>query len=206
VITNQKTPTKIADADCISSFASDGYILNNKLSNNNFLFTNDIKDHIVKESKINERQKGTITLIYNLYMIHANFNVTVKALIKKGNEYLILTQPDGRIDFPGGRFGEAEYEMSFIDLLKRELKEELGTELQYEIDEFIFPCKLKSNFNNKVYVTVAIFYALRYRDGEITLSNEHINMEWQTESEILSNKQLFLEEDLYNALKDYFKK
>ncbi len=139
-------------------------------------------------------------------MAHAKFNVTVKALVQKEDKFLTLTMPDGQMDFPGGRFNEEEYDLSFTNLLERELREELGTDFKYKINDFIFPCKLEHKLNNKKYITVAIFYLVEYIGGNIELSNEHIEMNWLSESGLISKKNQFMSEDLYNSLINYFRK
>ena len=51
------------------------------------------------------------------------YRVSVKALIYKKNKILLVKEPDGRWELPGGGL---EIEESIFDGIKREVKEELG--------------------------------------------------------------------------------
>lgn len=67
----------------------------------------------------------------------ANYQVSLKAILKNENwEVLILKTPDnssflGYYDFPWWRIDSDEFEVNYLDILKREILEETGiTEVQ----------------------------------------------------------------------------
>ena len=95
------------------------------------------------------------------------FGIALKAMIKNDkNEYLVLFKSDKedinpkQIDIPGGRM---EFGESFKDSLEREVKEELGIEVE---------------INNNA----------KYIGGEIKLSFEHDNYSWLKKEDVFNSK------------------
>ncbi|HEX3095570.1 MAG TPA: NUDIX domain-containing protein [Patescibacteria group bacterium] len=118
-------------------------------------------------------------------MAHANFNVTLKAIIQRADgKILALKAYDngpmaGYNDMPGGRIDDNEVSLDFADILKREIKEELG-EINYT---------LKTNPVAAVSWTwptgslkgqemVSIYFLGEYQSGEINISDEHLGHDW----------------------------
>jgi len=73
---------------------------------------------------------------------YANYHVAFKILLQKGDEFLLLRQlPANKWDFPGGRIDDVEHDVPLMDILDREVREELGDDLQYEVGK---PVKLNT--------------------------------------------------------------
>ena len=54
------------------------------------------------------------------------FHVGLKVLLKKENTYLFLKTEPGYFDLPGGRIDNVEYRTPLMNVLAREIREELG--------------------------------------------------------------------------------
>jgi len=135
---------------------------------------------------------------------YAYFQLSIKVLIKRGDDYLILRTPDNYIDFPGGRVNKDEIELSFIDCLKREVEEECGTRLKLSYGQLIFATKryyTKNNINSHI---LALFYSAEYLSGEPTLSDEHSKFSWQPLDQIRSKQANFMSKDEYHKLFNYY--
>lgn len=132
------------------------------------------------------------------------FWVGQKAFINKNDEVLILhSSASGKLDFPGGKIQEGEND--FIESLKREVREEVGLEIEvgvpFAVWQFIIPSNHpdETKRNKKVFL---VAYRCELVSGEVFLSDEHKKYKWV-------NKSNFQEEDdgsqYYRALEKYFK-
>ncbi len=110
------------------------------------------------------------------------FRVLTKALIRKGEEILLLKRKDGSFgsglwDIPGGKleFGELP-----IESLEREIFEE--TSLKVKV---IRPISISSGINEtktKQYITIV--FLCDYQGGDIKLNDEHSEYKWVSISKI----------------------
>ncbi|MCL5010981.1 MAG: NUDIX hydrolase [Patescibacteria group bacterium] len=89
---------------------------------------------------------------------------------------------DGFYDLPGGRINIDEFETPFADIVKRELREEIGN---VDYDLVLNPVAFARNENpNKksplggLVHMFNIFFEASYKSGEIEISEEHIGFEW----------------------------
>lgn len=122
-----------------------------------------------------------------------------KAFIKKGDEVLILNDPNEGLDFPGGKIQEGE--KSLEKSLQREVFEETGLEINI-LNPFttwtsVFPPK----HNKADQRIILIGYHCEYVSGEVKISHEHDNFKWV-------NKNNYTELDdgtfYFEILKKYF--
>jgi 8-oxo-dGTP diphosphatase len=113
------------------------------------------------------------------------FGVAIKALIRKGDRYLMIYKSDkedmnpNTIDRPGGRI---EFGEKIEDALKREVKEEVGIEIEIKKPLNIWGF-VKGNLH-----LVGITFLAEYKSGEIILSGEHVKFEWLKKEHILNGK------------------
>jgi 8-oxo-dGTP diphosphatase len=106
------------------------------------------------------------------------FFVGQKAFIKKGDELLVLGDPNEGLDYPGGKIQEGETDL--IESLKREVREETGLEISvgepFATWMNTFPTHHRHG-GKKVYL---VGYKCEYVSGDVTLSNEHDKFSWVT--------------------------
>lgn len=136
-------------------------------------------------------------------MAYAFYHVGLKILLKKGNEFLFLTEAGGkRFDLPGGRIDDVEHTTPLTEILAREVMEELGEEIKYKLGKPIFQFRRhRENIDLHVFLTV---YEAEYVSGEIQLSSEHSNYKWINPKEFDFEEKDFVHKEEYLAFKKYF--
>jgi 8-oxo-dGTP pyrophosphatase MutT (NUDIX family) len=135
---------------------------------------------------------------------HAQYQLATKALLTKDGKILVLMTPDGYIDFPGGRVDATEVDLSWHEALRRELDEEIGTEVEVAIGQTLFVSKRTYHKNGEVKRIAAIFFACEYVSGDITLSEEHATHQWMTPNELLTTDLKYVSDDEKSQLQSYF--
>jgi len=133
----------------------------------------------------------------------ANYQVGVKALIRRGEEFLFLhfNNPSGGsyYDWPGGRIDVGEEDTPLMDILDREIREELGDTFTYTINK---PAFTSRRFFPKAGLKIfLVMYETEFVSGEIKLSDEHGRFEW-LKSEAVDAKQ-FVNESEYRGWQLY---
>jgi 8-oxo-dGTP pyrophosphatase MutT (NUDIX family) len=112
------------------------------------------------------------------------FMVSMKAFIVDGDRLLLLQESTERKfwEMPGGRIDVGEELVPSPDILRRELTEELGSDIRYDI---IGPVVTWARQFPKKTGEFIFFvgYACRYVSGHITLSHEHVDYRWVTQQE-----------------------
>jgi len=138
-------------------------------------------------------------------MKYATFNVSFKLILRKNNKILILTESEtGFLDFPGGRIEKDETKLPLKDLFKREITEELGKDVKYEILEPVVQYRRYNKFT-KMHVLITVYEA-KYLRGKIKLSSEHNQYEWIDPKKYnLKDKKINNPEERL-AFENYFKK
>lgn len=115
------------------------------------------------------------------------FNVSLKVFLKnEKGQILALAAPEGSsitgyYDLPGGRVDEDEFEIDYETQIKRELAEEIGPDVRYELS--LRPVALArhtyfSKRQNKEIKSFFICFEAKYLGGEIKISDEHIGYKW----------------------------
>lgn len=134
--------------------------------------------------------------------------VAVKALIKKGDNFLILKNKDSDQndnlcgwETPGGRLEDGE---EVINGLKREIREEAGL-----VTEILFPFNAYSGDTSAENAIIGISYLAEYVDGEVVIdTEEHSEFKWASMKEIrslVSSVGLQKEIDAYEKFMEYIK-
>lgn len=111
--------------------------------------------------------------------------VAVKLFLQDESGRLLITKDvfnDGW-DIPGGRLKNTDLETPLEEIVERKIKEELGSELRYELGnpvifmrherEEVFPSGEKQQ--RRIF---AIGYKAKYLGGEIKLGKNHEKYEW----------------------------
>ena len=135
---------------------------------------------------------------------YANFWVSFKLLLKKEGQFLILTQTKANlIDLPGGRVENGEEKLPIKNVLDREIKEELGKNVKYEVLRPIFQYR-RHDKTRGTHVLITV-YEGDYLSGNIKLSSEHNKYEWiNPKKQSLKNRKFDNKEEKLALLK-YFK-
>ena len=106
------------------------------------------------------------------------FPVSVKALIKDQDRYLLLQNERGEWDFPGGKL---ETGASVGQTLLEEVMEE--TNLNIELEQL---CYLEQHLVNRSWVVVGIYHAQINSASAVQISHEHMEYGFFSEVEIKS--------------------
>ena len=115
------------------------------------------------------------------------FQISLKAILEDGEGRILglKNTPDSSVaefyDLPGGRIGSDELEAAYADILARELEEEIGTAVRYELEPH--PVSLgRHNYYSKERgcdnSVLMVFFRAKYLGGEVRISEEHVGYEW----------------------------
>jgi ADP-ribose pyrophosphatase YjhB (NUDIX family) len=110
------------------------------------------------------------------------YYVAVKVFLKRGGDFLIFKDGFGKWDLPGGRIRHDEFKKPLESVIKRKLKEELGSSVKYKLGEpFVFmrhERKETMPHGPKTARIFAIGYHANFLGGTINLSSHHTKYEW----------------------------
>lgn len=145
---------------------------------------------------------------------YPDFHVSLKIFLRKSNEVLFLhcgkRHACGVIthwDWPGGRINENEQKIPLQEVIKREIKEELGGKIRYRIGPLAFQFR-RYNQRKDHWVFINVYEA-NYISGDIQISDEHSGYEWvhlkSIRKSIKWNKRYFCNQEMYRALREYLK-
>ncbi|MBL8803209.1 MAG: NUDIX domain-containing protein [Planctomycetes bacterium] len=115
------------------------------------------------------------------------FHVAVKAFIARDGRLLMLREAFGpqSWELPGGRIDVGEETLPQAQILRRELREELGPHFECEIEAPLATWVRPIESHRPHPAFLVGFECLRPR-GEIVLSDEHLEMRWVTRDESLA--------------------
>lgn len=124
-------------------------------------------------------------------MAHANFNIGLKVILKnsKGKILGLEAHKNGPMadyyDLPGGRIDDNEIGKPFLEVLAREIEEELG-EIDYQLDDKPATA-LSWEWPNGQAMTF-IYWEGLYQSGELAITDEHLSHQWIEPTEEELNK------------------
>lgn len=109
---------------------------------------------------------------------HGSFQITQKVFLRKKDQILVLRdRKSGYGDLPGGRMNEDEFFGDWMESVKRELEEELGSTCKIKISpDPILVHKHRVTEGN--FPCIIIGYEAEWLSGDLILSDEHDYMEW----------------------------
>ncbi len=111
------------------------------------------------------------------------FNVGVKAIIQKGDKYLIVRNAKDFWEVPGGRMDGNE---TIEETLRRELAKECPNIKDVQIHELLDAVRVHKDIKENVSL-VLIFYRVtaNFDGGEPQLSHEHTEYRWLSREEAI---------------------
>ncbi|MDP3995558.1 MAG: NUDIX hydrolase [bacterium] len=136
---------------------------------------------------------------------YAMYHVGLKVLLKKGDEFLFLTDAVGKhFDLPGGRIDDVEHTTPLTEVIAREVGEELGEDVAYKLGKPAF--QFRRHLESKGWHVFLTVYEAEYVSGKIELSAEHSSFQWINPRKVgLKEEQFFHKhKEEYFAFKKYF--
>ena len=113
----------------------------------------------------------------------------MKVFVKnnKGEVLAMKADPHGSYagfyDFPGGRIDMDEFHTPFFEIIKREIEEEIGSNIVYTLNPK--PVATGRHCIEAQYArgakdihVVYLFFEAKYVSGEVIISDEHTGFEW----------------------------
>lgn len=130
------------------------------------------------------------------------FYVAIKILLKNRGRVLLLKDDCGtHWDLPGGRIDNLEAATPFHNVLRREVKEELGPAVKYQIGRPLFQYYRYAQ-KRKMHIVVTV-YEGKYLSGEIKFSSEHTDFVWINPKRYKFKRNEFEFPGEYTAFKKY---
>lgn len=134
----------------------------------------------------------------------ATYQVSLKLLLRKSDEFLILKDTfKSLLDLPGGRINDDEFATPIEDILRREVREELGNDIIYTIEKPLFQFR-RFHTSSKMPVLLTV-YGGAYTSGEIKLSDEHEGFKWVHKDTFNFPEEAFFNKEEYLVMRAYFK-
>jgi 8-oxo-dGTP pyrophosphatase MutT (NUDIX family) len=130
---------------------------------------------------------------------HDFYQISLKIFLKNSKgEVLVLKSKSGKrfagfYDLPGGRIEVREFAASFEEVMRRELKEELGDikivvrPKPVAVGRHFVPAALFPQLKNDIHV-LYLFFEADYVNGEIAVSGEHDGYMWLDLSRVEPDK------------------
>jgi 8-oxo-dGTP pyrophosphatase MutT (NUDIX family) len=126
------------------------------------------------------------------------FYVGLKAFVEKDGKLLILQDQDGLWELPGGKIEVGE---NIPTTLNREIREELGGNVEIEMGPTTFYAWIRKPDPNRDFLLFLVGFPCVWKGGEIILSPEHKNFHWITKEEIENTN---FENTYKQAIQRYF--
>ena len=108
--------------------------------------------------------------------------VAVKVFLRRGNTFFIFKDGFGQWDLPGGRIRYDEFRKPLEAVIKRKMKEEIGSAVTYKLGKpFVFmrhERKEKMPHGTDKARIFAIGYEAKFLGGKIALPAHHVLYEW----------------------------
>lgn len=118
---------------------------------------------------------------------HAIFQVSLKVIMKNNQGKILIlkninsSSMPGFYDFPGGRISESEISEDFATNMDREIKEEIGSELEYKINNKPVSSSIHNYYSKthgKTIHVLWLFFEAEFVKGDIKISDEHLEYKW----------------------------
>lgn len=121
----------------------------------------------------------------------ANYNISLKVFLKNNKwEVLILKTPENssfkwKYDFPGWRIDEDEFYVDLLDILDREIKEEVWNIKYIVNNKPVAVSRHRAEYSDYVEDIFYPFFEAKILSWDISISKEHNNYKWVNLGEII---------------------
>jgi hypothetical protein len=140
----------------------------------------------------------------------ADYNISLKVFLKNSKwEVLILKTPETssfnwKYDFPWGRIDEDEFYTDLLEILDREIKEEVWN-IKYKIkNNIVAIARHRAQYDTHKEDIFYPFYEAKIILWDINISYEHNNFKWVNLEEIILED--YFESGMLDAVKMYLNK
>lgn len=108
------------------------------------------------------------------------YYVAVKVFLERNGRFLIFKDRYGDWDIPGGRIRKHEFSTPLEQVLKRKMKEELGSSIRYNLGKpmVFMRHERKEESGGETVRIFAIGYQATLLNSEIKLSGQHVEFVW----------------------------
>ena len=142
---------------------------------------------------------------------YATYQVALKIFLRKGRNVLFLKDENGKWDLPGGRIDNVESKIPLENILAREVREELGREVKYDLK--LPAVQFRRHIDSHNIYNLITVYEAEYKNGTIILSHEHTHYEWLDprtypfkQKDFCASQKEFYTHEEYKALMKYFRR
>lgn len=112
------------------------------------------------------------------------YQVSLKAIIRDDKGRILGLNGriggmfEGYYDIPGGRIDESEFATPFHEIIQREVREELGPEIQFSLGDV--PVALGRHQSREGFRVLYVFFEGKIENAEVamTISQEHVGWAW----------------------------
>jgi len=109
------------------------------------------------------------------------YRVSIKALVIKDGRLLLVQEPDGRWELPGGGIDIGE---TTEKCLKRELKEELGATISKIDDRPLYVWQQETKKKGEIIERFFLGYPVELKNEKFKITTEAIAIGWFTKNEL----------------------
>lgn len=140
----------------------------------------------------------------------ANYNISLKVFLKNNKwEVLVLKTPDyssfhWKYDFPWGRIDDDEFYVNLLDILDREIQEEVWN-IKYNVNNKpVSIARHRALYSDRKEDIFYTFYEAIILEWDVKISDEHSNFKWVDLSNIILED--YFESGMLDAVKMYLDK
>lgn len=142
------------------------------------------------------------------------YQISLKVILKNAQGEMLILETDygstfaGFHDLPGGRINKDEFSVPLLEIIKREISEEIGN-IDIVINEIPVAIgrhhvKKEHTRSKNDFHLLYVFYEARMNGGDITLSDEHEGFKWIDPEKIELEK--YFTSGILEGMKMYLKK
>lgn len=137
------------------------------------------------------------------------YQVSLKVVFRDGDKMLALAKDKGSFaglyDFPGGRVDVVEFETDFMEILAREISEEIG-DVEYELERRPVGMgrhRIAADGEAPEIHVLYVLHEAQWKSGTVKISEEHSGYKWLDVEEVRKAPERFFKSGNLEAVKTY---